>query len=618
MASPKGPVATEAPPFSSSTVSQPSPISADSLQSLQADASRAAATLKRAREGTPTSPSSAIATQLTADYSPSKVAKLAHLASIRSPAPLTGAAALEDERRREEEEYRLRVSGASENPAYKVQAELMSAGALGLSRPQDAPVSLEGLPAVTIPTTTVNDSEPQADTSPTTTSMSGVSGAVTASPAPMDIDPQLERAGYIPQPQAQMEEKENTSLSYPGLVSAATAATQMPAPPPRGSSLPMTPGQQVGARSPSSKKHKCPYCETEFTRHHNLKSHLLTHSQEKPYACNVCQMRFRRLHDLKRHSKLHTGEKPHICPKCDRKFARGDALARHSKGPGGCVSRRGSMFGDDEFGDASHLEGDSSMSGVVYDGSNEGDMTEEDRRRLSLPNPTIKSQHAQGNQAIQEGYATHSRTYPPPPTAPGGRLFPPNVEHGSVNSATPGAAPTPGNAPIFSQTGMTDSPKPLSPGHAQDGNINRQRSPSLATQFQQQQFGRHQTDRQTPPVPGFVASDGRYAAQSGTQGAAEAAQAGATVQSSAPQATSGLGENGDGSTNNLFASDQGIWVYIHNLEESLKELSGRVATLEQTERSQEERVVQLTDEVTMLRAQLEPKSDVMVPEPAIS
>jgi hypothetical protein len=27
----------------------------------------------------------------------------------------------------------------------------------------------------------------------------------------------------------------------------------------------------------SRKKHKCPYCETEFTRHHNLKSHMLTH-----------------------------------------------------------------------------------------------------------------------------------------------------------------------------------------------------------------------------------------------------------------------------------------------------------------------------------------------------
>ncbi|KAK5082241.1 hypothetical protein LTR05_007385 [Lithohypha guttulata] len=57
------------------------------------------------------------------------------------------------------------------------------------------------------------------------------------------------------------------------------------------------------------KKHKCPYCATEFARHHNLKSHLLIHSQEKPYACSTCDSRFRRLHDLKRHTELHAYER---------------------------------------------------------------------------------------------------------------------------------------------------------------------------------------------------------------------------------------------------------------------------------------------------------------------
>lgn len=94
------------------------------------------------------------------------------------------------------------------------------------------------------------------------------------------------------------------------------------------------------SQPPSAKKYKCPYCATDFTRHHNLKSHLLTHKEERPYVCYTCDQRFRRLHDLKRHTKLHTGDRPHVCTKCGRRFARGDALQRHQKGPIDCLERR--------------------------------------------------------------------------------------------------------------------------------------------------------------------------------------------------------------------------------------------------------------------------------------
>lgn len=760
MASEKGPVATEAPPLPASAISEPA-IQHDpfSVESLQADATRATASLKRARETTPTSPSSVFTSHLGSDLSPSKAARLIGLTSRHSPAPLTGAAALEDEKRRREEEYRQQVSGASENPAYRVQSELMSTTALAMSRPQDAPVTNDAHPdgqiiehegADEIPPQTEGEMDQQehavqqehaehhglpdhtghhepselaehADQAdhvghmehpehtehpehaehaehmmhaePTEqmghpehvehpvhtehTEHTGHPGHpehldqvehvehssdvaaehvtnlaalgsnpahVTASPGPMDIDGRGDRAGYAPQPQAQMEDKSNpTSLSYPGMV----PPSAMPAPP-RTMSMPMTPGQPGGPKSPNSKKHKCPYCETEFTRHHNLKSHLLTHSQEKPFVCPTCQMRFRRLHDLKRHGKLHTGEKPHVCPKCDRKFARGDALARHSKGPGGCVSRRGSLGFETE--DYSHLDvDDSSMTGVVYETPNEADMTEEERRRLSMSG--IKAPHVQGKQAVSPDAMHHLPTYPPPGTATG-RLYPPNVERVSnaphAANASISSIPPSGPNSIYGQSGMTESPKPLSPGlQPHDGSVARQRSPSLTTQFQQQQFGRHQADRQTssgssslPSYPealvaqlvsvsGFPSSDSQYVAagQAGAPGAISSAQtASAAVgqanitagpQPASSTAPSQNGGSGDSSSNNIFATDQGIWAYIHSLEERLTETNTRVSLLEQSEKNHKEDYAHLRDEVASLRKQLEMKEEAAAPEAII-
>lgn len=86
----------------------------------------------------------------------------------------------------------------------------------------------------------------------------------------------------------------------------------------------------------SSKKYSCTHCPQTFTRQHNLKSHLLIHSQEKKFTCDTCSSKFRRIHDLKRHLKLHTGERPYLCNKCGRRFARGDALIRHTKASGTC------------------------------------------------------------------------------------------------------------------------------------------------------------------------------------------------------------------------------------------------------------------------------------------
>lgn len=83
----------------------------------------------------------------------------------------------------------------------------------------------------------------------------------------------------------------------------------------------------------------CPHCNKTFLKPYNLKSHMKTHSDDKPFKCSLCGKRFARSHDRKRHESLHAGEKNFKCEGflkdgvtswgCGKKFARADALARH-------------------------------------------------------------------------------------------------------------------------------------------------------------------------------------------------------------------------------------------------------------------------------------------------
>ncbi|PLB54287.1 C2H2 zinc finger protein [Aspergillus steynii IBT 23096] len=331
-----------------------------------------------------------------------------------------------------------------------------------------------------------------------------------ASPGPIEdsVSHDGERSGHrdeVEMPQ----DTSNKAFSYP-------MPTTSLGDPRRGLSLPGSGFHKGGQRSPSTKKHRCPYCATEFTRHHNLKSHLLTHSQEKPYVCQTCQSRFRRLHDLKRHTKLHTGERPHICPKCGRRFARGDALARHNKGQGGCAGRRASMGSyapDDDFGDATGPGGaDDAMDGLVY--AEPERMDEEDERRVSMP--SIKKHDVPTESIARSNTATSYQSRQPstyPPIAAGrpspGGLFPPPTSHGGSSASTSPISqtgnmtfPPPGQtsgASVFQSTNITESPKPLSPnalpshqlGPGPDGiQLHRSHSPGLASSFPQQPYTR--------------------------------------------------------------------------------------------------------------------------------
>lgn len=74
-----------------------------------------------------------------------------------------------------------------------------------------------------------------------------------------------------------------------------------------------------------------PNCDKVFERIHNLRSHIRTHSGDRPYACTTCGLRFSRNHDLKRHERIHQGVRPYVCDFCGKSFLRLDALNRHLK-----------------------------------------------------------------------------------------------------------------------------------------------------------------------------------------------------------------------------------------------------------------------------------------------
>lgn len=112
-------------------------------------------------------------------------------------------------------------------------------------------------------------------------------------------------------------------------------------------------GAESGSGSRRTQKHpatfQCQICPKRFTRAYNLRSHLRTHTDERPFVCSVCGKAFARQHDRKRHEGLHTGEKKFVCRGtlkdggswgCNRRFARADALCRHFKSEAGRVCIR--------------------------------------------------------------------------------------------------------------------------------------------------------------------------------------------------------------------------------------------------------------------------------------
>lgn len=140
--------------------------------------------------------------------------------------------------------------------------------------------------------------------------------------------------------------------------------------------------ERVAALPPEAKKPKhpatfqCELCPKRFTRAYNLRSHLRTHTDERPFECNVCGKAFARQHDRKRHQGLHSGEKRFVCQGtlrdqqpwgCGRRFARADALGRHFRSEAGRVCIQSLLLEEKLDRQRAQLEAQSQHNGLGTD-----------------------------------------------------------------------------------------------------------------------------------------------------------------------------------------------------------------------------------------------------------
>ncbi|KAK5640597.1 hypothetical protein RI129_011408 [Pyrocoelia pectoralis] len=79
------------------------------------------------------------------------------------------------------------------------------------------------------------------------------------------------------------------------------------------------------------KPFNCDVCDKAFSAKRFLRTHLLVHTKEKPYSCDYCKQRFSQRSSLTTHLRRHTGERPYECNICNKCFISKTLLVSHMK-----------------------------------------------------------------------------------------------------------------------------------------------------------------------------------------------------------------------------------------------------------------------------------------------